>query len=749
MKNVKPIILKVHGMTCQACAVRIEKVLNKKPAIYQADVNFANETAVIRFDDTQTDSDEILTWVQKIGFSASLYDDEPLQKPKQAFMDWQLVGVWLCLLPFLVGMGAMLVGRHDLMLPVVWQFALATLVQFGFALPFYKSALASIRGGLANMDVLVSLGTLAIWGYSTYVWYYLNQPQNVYFESAVMVIAFIKLGKYLEQRTKKHSLNSVNLLLNFTPNQVEAKNSQQQWQKTALANVQVGDVLLARVGNRIATDGVVVAGEGFCEESHLTGEPMPLLKLKNSRVLAGAMVTDGSFEYCVTAKDEQTYLGDMIQALNDAQGSKANISRVADKVAGVFVPLVIVLSILTFLGNFWYFGGIELVLQHGINSTAVYGETFELALMRAVSVLVIACPCAMGLATPSAIMAGMGVSARHGVWFKDAKALENAGSVNTVVLDKTGTLTKGKPKMVAHYLVDNGLKFDDILTLVASVERHANHPLAKTLVDVAEKLAQTKGKPLSFIDVTAVKHIAGKGVQAVMSFDGETTSIAKVGSFEFTNMTLPAGFLKDKKSIWHIATQVGVSIDDVPLASFAMADELKKDSIQTIERLHKSRLNVILMSGDKQSAVDYINQELGADKAYGELSPREKANNIMDLQNKGAKVAMVGDGINDAPAMATAWSSFAIEQGVDIAKHTASARLVGSSLLNIDYAIKIAKKTLRNIKQNLFFAFVYNCLGIPLAMFGLLNPMIASGAMALSSICVLMNAMRLTRLKIV
>lgn len=748
MNHNQPLILKIDGMTCQACASRIEKVLNKKSSIYQADVNFANETALIRFDESQTKVDEILDWVQKAGFSARLYEDKFSQSSYQKRLDWQLWGVWLCLLPFLVNMGAMFVGWHDLMLPVVVQFVLATVVQFGFTLPFYKSALVSVRGGLANMDVLVSLGTLAIWLYSTYVWYYLNQPQNVYFESAVMVIAFIKLGKYLEQRTKKRSLNSLNLLLNLTPNHVEAKNSNQEWQKTTLTNVQINDILLAKAGSRIATDGVVVEGEGFCEESHLTGESMPLLKVKNSRVLAGAMVTDGSFEYRVIAKGEQTYLGDMVKALNDAQGSKANISRIADKVVGVFVPLVVSVAVLTFLGNFWYFGGMDLVYQYGINSTIVYGEVFELSLMRAVAVLVIACPCAMGLATPAAIMAGMGVSARHGVWFKDAKALEQAGSIDTVVLDKTGTLTEGKPKMVAHYLVDNGLKFDDILTLVASVERHANHPLANTLVNVAEKLAQTKGKPLTFIDVKSVKHIAGKGIKAVVSFDGKYESVVKVGSFEFTNMTLPVDFLKDEKSVWHIATQVGISIDDVPLAGFALADRLKKDSAKTVEKLQKNQLNVIIMSGDKQSAVDYINDEVKADKAYGELSPRDKANNIMDLQNKGAKVAMVGDGINDAPAMATSWASFAIEKGTDITKHTASARLVGTSLIHIVYAIQIAKATTRNIKQNLFFAFIYNCLGIPLAMIGLLNPMIASGAMALSSICVLMNALRLTRLKL-
>lgn len=749
MKTANPLILKIDGMTCQACASRIEKVLNKKSAVYQADVNFANETAIIRFDDSQTNVDEIMEWVKKTGFSPALYHDKNTSEEKNNFAGWQVFGVWLCLLPFLVGMGGMLVGRHDLMLPANVQFILASIVQFGFALPFYKSAWASVRGGLANMDVLVTLGTLTIWVYSTYVWYYLNQPDAVYFESAVMVIAFIKLGKYLEQSTKKRSLNSLNLLLDLTPHQVEKKNSQNEWEQTTLANVAINDILLAKAGSRIATDGVVVGGEGWCDESHLTGEPIPLLKGKNSRVLAGALVTDGSFAYQVTAKGDDTRLGDMIQAFNDAQGSKAEIARIADGVAGVFVPLVISLATLTFFGNFWYFGGFELVQQFGINSTVVYGEIFELALMRAVSVLVIACPCAMGLATPSAIMAGMGVSARHGVWFKDAKALENAGKIDTVVLDKTGTLTEGKPKMVAHYLVDNGLKFDDILTLVASIEQHANHPLAHTLVDVAEKLAQTKGKSLTLVPLKSVKHVAGKGIQAVMSFDGEHDNVVKIGSFEFTNMNLPSDFLKDEKSVWHIATQVGVSVDDMPLAGFALADKLKKDSAKTVGKLHQNNLNVIIMSGDKQSVVDYINHEVRANKAYGELSPREKANNIMNLQNKGAKVAMVGDGVNDAPAMATAWASFAVEQGTDIAKHTASARLVGTSLAHVDYAIKISKATLRNIKQNLFFAFIYNCLGIPLAMIGLLNPMIASGAMALSSICVLMNALRLTRFKAV
>lgn len=746
--NIQSVSLSIDGMSCQACATRIEKVLNKKSAIIQAEVNFANETALVKYDENQTNPQQISDWVEKTGYHATLGVNNEEVRHQSPLRQWQLWGTWLCFLPFLVGMGGMLVGRHDLM-PSVWvQFGLATLVQFAFALPFYKSAWASLRGGLANMDVLVVLGTVTIWLYSTYVWYYLGQPHNVYFEAGVSVIALVKLGKYLEHRTKKHSLNSLNLLLNLTPTRVTAKNSNGDWQDKALSDVQVNDVVLATAGTRIATDGVVVQGSGWCDESHLTGESVPITKRNDSRVLAGAMVQDGSFEYRVTATGEQTRLGDMIQALNDAQGSKADIARIADKVAGVFVPLVVSLAMATFVGNFWYFGGFELVQQFGINSTTVYGETFNIALMRAVSVLVIACPCALGLATPSAIMAGMGVSARHGVWFKDAKALENAGKIDTVVLDKTGTLTEGKPKMVAHYMVDNGLKFEDVLTLVASVERHANHPLATTLVAVAEKLAQTKGKTLQFLPVKSVKTVAGQGIQAVLSLDGETDSVVKVGSFEFTHMALPTELLADTHSVWHIASQVGVSIDGVPLSAFALADSLKNDSSETLRRLQQDGLKIIIMSGDKQSVVDYVAHAVHADDAYGELSPRDKASNIMDLQKKGASVAMVGDGVNDAPAMATATASFAVEQGTDIAKHSASARLVGSSLIHVNYAVKIAKATLRNIKQNLFFAFIYNCLGIPLAMFGVLNPMISAMMMALSSISVLLNALRLTRFKV-
>ncbi|MFW2176884.1 MULTISPECIES: heavy metal translocating P-type ATPase [unclassified Moraxella] len=731
--------LAIDGMTCQACATRIEKVLNKKSAISEASVNFANESAHISFDDSETTLDEILDWVAKTGFTAHVQRAEDLTNSTLTddAPSWQLWAIWLCLLPFLVGMVGMWLGNHNLMLPIEWQFVLATVVQLGLALPFYKSAWASIKGGLANMDVLVVLGTLTIWGYSTYILFDFIQRHPlshlahsslpVYFEASVMVIAFVRLGKYLEHRTKKHSLNSIHLLLDLTPQSLEIQQANGEWQATPMAEVRQGQIALAKAGGRIGADGVVTAGEGWCDESHLTGESEAIAKRIGSKVMAGAMVANGSFEYQVTATGQQTRLGDMIQALHDAQGTKANIARLADKVAGVFVPVVVAIALLTFGLNFYWL--------YDLNES----------LMRAVSVLVIACPCALGLATPSAIMAGMGVSARHGVWFKDAQALEATGSVDTVVLDKTGTLTEGKPKLVAHYLMDNQLKFGDILTLVASVERHANHPLASTLVQLAQNLAKERGKTLEFLPVSHVKTVQGQGVQANIDGFGQV----KIGTFEFANFD--EAMLGDDiatDSIWHIASQVAVSVNDMPLGAFALADSLKVDSIAVIESLKQQGLSVMLMSGDKQSVVDYIAQQTKIRQAFGQLSPRDKADNIAQLQQQGKKVAMVGDGVNDAPAMAMAQASFAVEGGTDIAKHTASARLMGDSLKHVGYAVAIARATLRNIKQNLFFAFIYNCIGIPLAGLGLLNPMIASLAMALSSISVLMNALRLTRFRV-
>ena len=727
--------LAIDGMTCQACASRIEKVLNKKPSVYEVSVNFAGETANVDYDPTQTTPEQVTEWVNKTGFVANLQAADSLfaltDEDTATEYPWRLIGLWVCLLPFLVGMAGMLVGQGMAWMPPVWiQFILATIVQFGLALPFYKSAWASIKGGLANMDVLVVIGTVTIWAYSTYLWLThgdgtlnsLLQSSHagghgpaVYFEAGVMVIAFVRTGKYLEERTKKHSLNSIDLLLSLTPDEVEQQQPNGDFHNVALQDVQVGDILRAKQGSRVATDGTVIDGSGWCVESHLTGESVPLKKEVGDGLLAGALVENGSLLYRVSAKGSDTKLGDMVQALSDAQGSKANLARLADRVTAIFVPVVVTIALITFGLTWWLTGMIDTALMH------------------AVSVLVIACPCALGLATPAAIMAGMGVAARHGVWFKDAQSLEAAGNIDTVVLDKTGTLTIGKPTIVDNVMVDKSLAVDDVLQIAASVEAHASHPLATALINAATE------RNLPLMNVTDISVIKGAGIQANI----EGLGLIKVGSAEFANLTLP----KLMPKVWQIASTVAISINDEPLGAFALADDLKDDTPQAIRALQDAGINVILMSGDKQSVVDHVAGQLGIEQAYGKMSPRDKASQIALLQTAGHKVAMAGDGVNDAPAMATADASFAMFEGTDVAQHSASARLMGESLMHIDAAQKIANATVRNIKQNLFFAFIYNCLGIPLAAFGFLNPMIAAAAMALSSISVLMNALRLTRFK--
>ena len=742
----------VEGMSCQACATRIEKVLNKKPAVDSASVSFAGETLNVTYDPSQASIDQISEWVSKTGFTAVPMQDNQIPQAEDKPMDWRLVLIWICLIPFLIGMAGMLLGQGMHWMPPLWvQFLLATFVQFALAGPFYRSAWASIKGGLANMDVLVVIGTVTIWAYSTYVWLQslgitLYDSSSfaltwsditsqsaahvpVYFEAGVMIIAFIKLGKFLEQRTKKHSLNSINMLLELTPNTVErlvkgaktqqvaaATNEALDFEQIELKQVDNGDILRAKQGSRIATDGIVISGEGWCDESHLTGESVPVSKKQGDKVLAGAMVDNGSINYKVTATGSETQLSDMVKALSEAQGSKADLARLADKVAAVFVPVVVVIALVTFGLTLWLTGATDKAVLH------------------AVSVLVIACPCALGLATPAAIMAGMGVAARHGVWFKDAQSLEMAGRVDTIVFDKTGTLTKGKPQIVDSMMVNNSIDSDDVLQLAASVESHASHPLATAVVSAAE------AKNLKLFAVSNVDVVAGMGIKGLVEGFGEV----KVGTAEFIGLNLP----KRLPKVWMIASTIAVSVDGVPLGMFALADELKEESIQAVEALNNDGLQLVLLSGDKSSVVEHVAEDLGIAEAHGQLKPRDKAQWIEAHQAVGHKVAMVGDGVNDAPAMATAYASFAMLEATEVAKHSASARLMGDSIMQVHSGVDIAKATVRNIKQNLFFAFIYNCLGIPLAAFGFLNPMIAAAAMALSSISVLMNALRLTRYKV-
>lgn len=676
-------------------------------------MNFANEEAQVVFDDAVSAAD-IATIIGKAGFTAREAAEMPSEPAAKHTPDWRL---WLLLainLPFLFGMAGMMLGRHDWMLPPWWQFALASVVQLWLALPFYRGALASIKGGLANMDVLVSFGTLAVYLYS--VWMLLQHSghghhaaEHIYFEAGVMVVGFVSLGKFLEQRTKKSGLDSIGLMLRLTPARVTVWRNG-AWQQAALDSVQTGELLRAVQGERIAADGTVESGSGWADESHLTGESRPEIKQAGSRVLAGALVSEGSLDYRAETLGSRTLLGDMTAALAEAQGSKAPIARLADRVAAVFVPAVGLIALATFL--------LTWLLQNN----------WQTALVHAAAVLVIACPCALGLATPAAVMAGMGKAARHGIWFKDAAALESAARIDTVVLDKTGTLTEGRPQIAAVYLADPSYNENQMLQLAASAEQHAAHPLAQALLNEAQARA------LPLFQTASIQNDVGAGICAELAEHGRV----KVGKADYAGLTLP-----DLGGVWAVSTIVAVSLNDKPLGAFALADTLKADSAAAIGRLKQRGMAVYIMSGDHQGTVDHIAAQLGITHAQGGMSPRDKAAAIQALQQQGRKVAMAGDGINDAPALAAADAGFAMYGGADIAAHTASATLMRHSVDQLADALIIARQTLGNIRQNLFFAFFYNTLGIPLAAFGYLSPIVAGAAMAASSVSVLANALRL------
>ena len=721
----------IEGMTCQACASRIEKVLNKKDFVESAGVNFASEEAQVTFDDSKTSAADIAKIIEKTGYGAKEKTEDALPQPEEtAHVSWRL---WLLLainIPFLISMVGMMVGWYDWMLSPLLQFALASVVQLWLAIPFYKSAWASIKGGLANMDVLVTIGTVSIYLYSVYMLFYpiytfffsphaahgMEHDYHVYFEAGVMVIGFVSLGKFLEHRTKKSSLNSLGLLLKLTPTQVNVQRDG-EWKQLPIDQVQIGDLIRANHGERIAADGIIESGSGWADESHLTGESNPEEKKAGGKVLAGALMTEGSVVYRATQLGSQTLLGDMMNALSEAQGSKAPIARVADKAAAVFVPAVVGIALLTFIAT-WLVKG-----------------DWTVALMHAVAVLVIACPCALGLATPAAIMVGMGKAVKHGIWFKDAAAMEEAAHVDAVVLDKTGTLTEGRPQVAAVYCVpDSGFDEDDLYRLASAVEQNAAHPLARAIVSAA----QARG-----LEIPAAQNaqtVVGAGITAEV----EGVGLVKAGKAEFAELTLP----KFSDGVWDIASIVAVSVDNKPIGAFALADALKADTAEAIGRLKKHNIDVYIMSGDNQGTVEYVAKQLGIAHAFGNMSPRDKAAEVQKLKAAGKTVAMVGDGINDAPALAAANVSFAMKGGADVAEHTASATLMQHSVNQLADALLVSQATLKNIKQNLFFAFFYNILGIPLAALGFLNPVIAGAAMAASSVSVLSNALRLKRVNI-
>lgn len=712
--------LQIIGMTCAACAQRIEKVLNKIPDV-EATVNFASETARVKGMRVSS----AIAAVRRAGYDAIEVVDgtREAEKTRKA-TDYQLElkRFWISValtLPLILQMFAMFGGAHSLMLPNWWQFALATPVQFWIGRRFYVGAYHALRGGAANMDVLIALGTSMAYFYSIAVLLGWLPGPHVYFESSATIITLILMGKLLEARAKIRTSEAIEALIKLQPKTAHIQRGD-EIVEVEIASVQRGDIFFVRPGESIPVDGVVVSGDSNINESMLTGESLPVTKAIGAKVFAATLNQEGLLQCRATGIGKQTVLAGIIRLVSEAQGSKAPIQRLADKISGIFVPVVVVIAFITFVA-WWLLAG-----------------DFTQALVNAVAVLVIACPCALGLATPTAIMVGTGRGAQAGVLVRNAAALEQAEKIRTLVVDKTGTLTQGKPA-ITEVLALNGLSENELIAIASSLEQGSEHPLARAVNDYA-KVKNATPFPLS--DFTS---FAGKGVCATLALQAAAKKFW-LGSPKFISTkgvviddVLIAPMLKRGNTVIAIADETNL------LGLIAIADQIRATTKQAVEKLHSMGIDVVMLTGDNAQTAANIAAQVGIEHFHAGVLPLDKVVKVNIIKELNKVVGMVGDGINDAPALAAADVSFAMATGTDVAMEAADITLMRSDMLSVVDAITLSRATLAKIRQNLFFAFFYNVLGIPLAAFGLLNPVIAGGAMALSSVSVLSNSLLLKR----
>ena len=708
----KVVEFSIGGMTCAACSARLEKVLNRQPGM-QANVNLASERARVRLAGT-ADASAVIAAVAKAGFSAALVDSQTREREKAEKLRVyrsEIRRFWISValtLP-LVGQMFFMFGEHGHMneLPRWLQLALATPVQFWIGWRFYDGAYKALRGGGANMDVLVALGTSMAWGFSTAVTLF-ALDQHVYFEGGAAVITLVLLGKLLEAGAKARTSEAIESLIRLQPKTAQVERNG-QWVEMPVEALMPGDIFLVRPGESVPVDGVVVDGDSKVNEAMLTGESMPVGKRADDKVFAATANGQGALRCRATGVGEHTLLAGIIRLVGEAQGSKAPVQRLADQISAIFVPVVCAIALITFIGWWWYSG------------------EFAEALVNAVAVLVIACPCALGLATPTAIMVGTGQGARAGILVKNAEALERAERITVLALDKTGTLTCGAPQVTD--VVPRGLGRDAALHLAAALEQNSEHPLARAIV--AESAVFDRPKVQNF------KALPGHGIEG--EIDGR---LLRLGSPAWLGLATDPVLLELQQAG---KTVVVLAEGDQVLALFAIADALRPTSRAAVARLRERGIRVVMLTGDNAATAAAIAAEAGIAEFRAEILPGDKAASIMQLKVGGALVAMVGDGINDAPALAAADVSFAIGAGSDAAIEAADLTLIRSDLMSVVDAIDLSAATLGKIRQNLFFAFIYNVLGIPLAAAGLLNPVVAGAAMAMSSVSVVSNSLLLKR----
>ncbi|KJS84383.1 MAG: ATPase P [Peptococcaceae bacterium BICA1-8] len=724
---------KIQGMTCAACSARIERGLNKMDGILEANVNLALEKANITYVPGLASAKEIKKKIEDIGYQILDFEDgDPGDKEQEArqkeikrqrnlFIISALLSLPLLSMMFIEWFGLHEVAPHFLMDPV-FQFILTTPIQFGVGSYFYIDAYKALKGGSANMSVLVVLGTSAAYFYSVAATFFsdLIGTSHVYYETAAIIITLIILGKLLEALAKGRTSEAIKKLIGLQPKTARVIRNDQEVD-IQIEEVIVGDIILVRPGERLPVDGIVVSGTSSIDESMLTGESLPVDKKEGSEVIGATINKHGSFKFKATKVGKETALAQIVRIVEEAQGSKAPIQRMADIISAYFVPVVIVIAVVTFLS--WYF-----IVEPG---------EFTKALLPSIAVLVIACPCALGLATPTSIMVGTGKGAENGILIKGGEHLENAHKINTVVLDKTGTITKGEPEVTD--ITATFIAKEELLKLAASAERNSEHPLAEAIVDYAKNQGIELGEAVDF------KAIPGHGIE--VKVDGRlillgNRKLMKDKGINIKNLAVIADNLEGQGK-----TAMLIAVDGKAAGIIAVADTVKESSRSAIKELKEMGIEVIMITGDNKKTALAIASQVGIDKVLAEVLPENKAEEVDKLKKTGKRVAMVGDGINDAPALVIADVGIAIGTGTDIAMEAGDITLISGDLHGIVAAIKLSKATMVNIKQNLFWALFYNSLGIPIAAFGLLSPVIAGAAMAFSSVSVVSNALRLKRWK--
>jgi Cu+-exporting ATPase len=716
----------IRGMHCASCVYTNEKALKGIPGVNEAVVNLASGKATLTSEQT-IEKSKIVDAVKSVGYQAMFEEkeslDEKIKVEKMKELKDLRIKVFISL-----SLGALIVWGSfpgiinfapEIFKNFSFQFALATVVQFWAGRDLYRAAISSLRHRIANMDTLVVIGTTVAYLYSIFVTFFpkffmdLKIEAMPYFDVSTVIIGLILLGRYFEAQAKAGTGEAIKKLIGLQAKTARVIRNKKEID-ISIDEVITGDLIRVRPGEKIPVDGIIVEGESAIDESMVTGESMPSTKYKGDTVIGATMNRSGSFVYKATKVGKDTMLSQIIKLVEEAQGSKAPIQRLADIISSYFVPIVIMLSIVTFVG--WYVFGTSPVFIH--------------AMLRAIAVLIIACPCAMGLATPTAIMVGTGIGAEHGILIKDAESLETAHKVNTIIFDKTGTLTKGKPEVTD--IISNIKNKNELIQLAASIEKNSEHPLGEAIVKKSEE------EKLRLVRVTKFKSITGRGVEGIVN--GKRIYVGRLLAFD----KYPEGEkLKDQGK-----TVVYVYVEKKLAGLIAIADTIKESSQEAILNLNKMGIETVMITGDNEATAKAIGKKLGIKKVLSEVMPQDKEREVKKFQKERRVVAMVGDGINDAPALAAADIGIAMGSGTDIAIEAAGITLVNKNLMSVVSAIKLSKQTMRTIKLNLFWAFAYNVVLIPVAMIGLISPILASGAMAFSSISVVTNSLFLKRAKI-